>query len=168
MAPSFRASTVLLALVASTGCNSTQAPCTEGCPNISGMYSLQDTTPLGECPFSPYLLPPTVQLEQSQDGRRVTLTVIDPSTQLEVPLTGDVYAPGPHDGAEAVGSFHIETRAARALSRNDDSLVTLDVSARGSVTLRDGRRMLSATLDTQDALSSESCLTTLSITGQGQ
>lgn len=160
---------VVLSLVALAGCDTHQTPCTDNCPNLSGMYSLQDTEPLGECSFSPYLLPPTVELKQAaNDLRHLTLTVIDPSTQLPVPLTGDVYAPGTGDAAGTLGSFRIATRTVRPATQAGDPVVTLDVTASGVVLERDGMRQLSATLNTQEALTQQGCLTTLSITGQGQ
>ena len=169
MAPLFlRSSVVVLSLVASAGCDTHQTPCTDNCPTLAGSYSLQDSEPLGECAFTPYLLPPTVSLEQSADRRHVTLTVIDPSTRLQVPLTGDVYAPGPGSSSGTVGSFRITTRTVRTVSASEDSIVTLDVTATGSVLEREGRRVLSATLNTQEELTQEGCLATLSVTGQGE
>jgi hypothetical protein len=131
------------------------------------VYSVQNTTPLGACDFSPYLLGPTVQLLQSDDGRRATLDVIDPSTQLEMPLVGDVYAPGPEDDAELLGSFRLQARTVRAASASDERTLTLDVNASGTVSRRDGRRVLSATLSTLDAFSGKGCTVTISVTGEG-
>lgn len=159
-------SAVLVAL-ASSGCGTEQGPCTDGCPVLSGVYAIQNTTPVGDCGFSPYLLGPTVQLLQSDDGRRATFNVIDPSTQLEVPLVGEVYAPGPKDDPALIGSFRLRARTARAASRSDERTLTLDVNASGAVSLHEGRRMLSATLSTLDPNSQESCTVTISITGDG-
>jgi hypothetical protein len=158
---------VLLLALASSGCGADQEPCTDGCPDISGVYAIEHNTPVGECPFSPYLLGPTVQLLQSDNGRRVILNIIDPSTQLEVPLTGDVYAPGPKAEPEQLGSFQMNARTVRSASRSSERTVTLDVNATGSVFLRDNRRMLSATLTTTDLAASQSCAVTLSILGEG-
>jgi hypothetical protein len=158
---------VLLLALASSGCGADPEPCTEGCPDISGVYAIEHNTPVGECPFTPYLLGPTVQLLQSDNGRRVILNIIDPSTQLEVPLTGDVYAPGPKAEPEQLGSFQMTARTVRAATRSSDRTLTLDVKASGSVTLRENRRMLSATLTTTDMASSKSCSVTLSVLGEG-
>lgn len=157
---------VLLAL-ASGGCGTDPVPCTDSCPDISGAYALENATSVGQCAFSPYLLAPTVRILQSDNGRRVVLEVIDPSTQLSVPLTGEVYLPDPAGDIEQLGSFRIDTRTVRAMSHSDERTVTLDVNASGSVFLRDGRRMLSATLTTMDATSGKGCTVTLSVTGHG-
>jgi hypothetical protein len=156
---------VLLLALASSGCGADQEPCTDGCPDISGVYSIEHNAPVGECPFSPYLLGPTVQLLQSDNGRRVILHIIDPSTQLEVPLTGDVYAPGSEP--EQLGSFQMNARTVRSATRASERTVTLDVNATGSVFLRNNRRMLSATLTTTDMGSSQSCSVSLSVMGEG-
>ncbi len=158
---------VLLLALTSSGCGADQEPCTRGCPNISGVYSIEHNTPMGECSFSPYLLGPTVQLLQSDNGRRVTLHIIDPSTQLEVPLTGDVYAPDPKDDPELLGSFLMTARTVRSATLSSNRTVTLDVNASGSVFLRDNRRVLSATLTTTEMGSSQSCEVTLSVMGEG-
>ncbi|PTL77082.1 hypothetical protein DAT35_46420 [Vitiosangium sp. GDMCC 1.1324] len=157
---------MLLAL-ASAGCGTEPVPCSNTCPNISGVYSIQNASPTGRCSFSPYLLAPTVEILQSDNGRRVVLEVIDPSTQLEVPLVGEVYTPDPGDGPGVLGSFRIDTRTVRAASRSDEQTVTLDVSAMGLVSVHEGRRMLSATLSTTDATSGKGCTITLSVTGSG-
>ncbi|WP_257457655.1 hypothetical protein [Archangium lipolyticum] len=159
---------VLLAL-ASSGCGNQLEPCTEGCPDISGVYAVQNATPVGQCPFSPYLLAPTVQLLQSDNGRKATLDVIDPSSNLEVQLTGDVYARGPGEDSELLGSFQLNSSVVRAASQSDGQPRVLDVSATGSVSLREGRRVLSATLSTTDITNGEStgCSISLAITGEG-
>jgi hypothetical protein len=157
---------VLLAL-ASNGCGTEPVPCTQTCPDISGVYSIENTASVGECAFSPYLLAPTVQILQSDNGRRVILEVIDPSTELILPLTGEVYLPFTEDDPELLGSFRIDTRTVRALSESDDRTVTLDVSASGSVHLHEGRRKLTAALTTTDATSGQGCSVTLSVTGHG-
>lgn len=157
---------VLLAL-ASSGCGTDPVPCTNTCPDLSGAYALEDATSVGQCEFSPYLLAPTVQILQSDNGRRVVMEVIDPSTQLSVPLTGEVYLPDPVGDIEQLGSFRIDTRTVRAMSPSDERTVTLDVSASGAVFLREGRRLLSATLTTMDTTSGKGCTITLSVTGHG-
>ena len=158
---------VLFLGLATGGCGAHLEPCTDGCPDISGVYAIENSTPVGECPFSPYLLGPTVQLLQTDNGRKAVLNVIDPSTQLEVSLTGEVFAPGPKDEPEVLGSFRLEARTVRSATRNNDRMVTLDVSATGSVALHEGRRVLSATLSTLEAASREGCAVTLAITGEG-
>lgn len=161
---------VLLAL-ASSGCGADPEPCISGCPDISGLYSVRNTTPVGQCPFSPYLLAPAVQLQQLDDGRRAVFHVIDPATNLEVPLTGDVYAPGPQDGPEVLGSFRIDSVVVRSTSASDERTRVLDLSASGTVALHEGRRVLTATLSTTDITSESTpergCGITLSITGEG-
>lgn len=161
---------VLLAL-ASSGCGADPEPCIDGCPDISGLYSVRHATPVGQCTFSPYLLAPTVQLQQLDDGRRAVFHVIDPATNLEVPLTGDVYAPGPKDGPEVIGSFRIDSVVVRSTSASDERTRVLDLSASGSVSLREGRRVLTATLSTMDitheSTPDKGCGITLSITGEG-
>jgi hypothetical protein len=159
---------VLLAL-ASSGCDTQLEPCTEGCPDISGVYTVQNATPVGQCPFSPYLLAPTVELLQSDEGRKATLHVIDPSSNLEVQLTGDVYARGPKDGSKLLGSFQLNSSVVRPASQSDKRTMVLDVSATGSVSLLKGRRVLSATLSTTDITQSSNtgCSISLSITGEG-
>jgi hypothetical protein len=161
---------VLLAL-ASSGCNADPEPCIDGCPDISGLYSVKNATPVGQCPFSPYLLAPTVQLLQNDNGRRAVFHVIDPITRLEVPLMGDVYAPGPKDGPEVLGSFRIDSLVVRSTSRSDERTRVLDLSASGSVSLHEGRRVLTATLSTTDITTESNpdrgCSIKLSITGEG-
>ncbi|ATB34629.1 hypothetical protein CYFUS_000036 [Cystobacter fuscus] len=159
-------SVVLLALVAS-GCDTSQAPCRETCPDISGVYSIESTTPAGECGFSPYLLPPSVRLEQTRDGRGVLFHVIDPTTQIEVPLSGDVYAP--ESGEEGLlGSFRIDSRTTRLARSGSDQLVTLDVTVMGSVSQVEDRRVLTATVNTTDAASNQGCTATLSVMGESR
>ena len=153
-----------LALVAS-GCDTSQTPCSQTCPDISGVYSIEETTPTGDCGFSPYLLAPSVRISQSHQGRQVTMQLIDPTTQLEVPLSGDVYGPGPGT-PELLGSFRVDSRTTRLARRDSDQLVTLTVTAAGSVSLVGGRRLLSATLTTTDAMSTTGCTATLSVTGE--
>jgi hypothetical protein len=155
-------SAVLLALVAS-GCDTSQGPCSQNCPNIAGVYSIDNTVPTGECGFSPYLLAPSVEIQQGSQGRKMSFRVIDPTTQLEVPLSGDVYAPD--KGGGLIGSFRITSRTTRLASRTSEQLVTLDVTATGSVSLVEDRRVLSATLNTTDATSGRGCTATLSVTG---
>lgn len=160
-------SVVLLALVAS-GCDTAQAPCNESCPDISGVYSIENTTPAGECGFSPYLLPPSVRLEQTRDGRGVLFHVIDPTTQLEVPLSGDVYAPTSEEGEGMLGSFRIDSRTTRLAHSGSDQLVTLDVTVMGSVSQVEDRRVLTATVNTTDAQSGQGCTATLSVMGESR
>ena len=157
-------SALVLALAAG-GCDSSQTPCNQTCPDISGVFSIAETTPTGDCGFSPYLLAPSVRIAQSHQGRQATMTLIDPTTQLEVPLSGDVYGPGPGE-ANLVGSFRIDSRTTRLARRDSDSLVTLTVSASGTVSLVGGRRLLAATLTTTDATSASGCTATLSVTGE--
>ena len=161
---------VLLAL-ASSGCGADLEPCISGCPDISGMYSVKTATPMGQCPFSPYLLAPTVQLQQLDDGRRAMLHVIDPSTGLELPLMGDVYARGRKEGPEVLGSFQIDSVVVRSTSASDGRTRVLELSASGSVSRRQGRRVLTATLNTIDITNESSpdrgCVNTLAITGEG-
>ncbi|MCY1083595.1 hypothetical protein [Archangium lansingense] len=161
---------VLLAL-ASSGCGADPEPCIDGCPDISGVYSVKSATPMGQCPFSPYLLAPTVQLQQTDEGRRALFHVIDPTTQLEVPLAGDVYAPGPKDGSEVLGSFRIDSFVVRSTNQSDERSRLLNLSASGAVSLHEGRRVLTATLSTTDITaesnSDRGCSITLSITGEG-
>ena len=156
---------VLLLALAAGGCGDVQGPCTQGCPDISGTYSIADSVPTGTCPFSPYLIGPSVQLQQTDERRRVSLQIIDPTTQVEVPLTGDVYLAA---SGQELGSFRIDTRTTRMATRTGEQTLTLDVLATGSVALRDGRRVLTATLTTTDALSGPACTTTLSVTGEAQ
>ncbi|HZI06131.1 MAG TPA: hypothetical protein VEZ71_19020 [Archangium sp.] len=161
---------VLLAL-ASSGCGADPEPCINGCPDISGLYSVKNATPVGQCPFSPYVPAPTVQLQQVDDGRRVVLHVIDPATKLHVPLTGDVYAPGPKDGPEVLGSFRIDSVVVRSTSQSDERTRTLNLNVSGTVSLHEGRRVLTATLSTTDitneSVPDRGCGITLSITGEG-
>ncbi|WP_375769353.1 hypothetical protein NR798_00300 [Archangium gephyra] len=161
---------VLLAL-ASSGCGADPEPCISGCPDISGVYSVRNATPVGQCPFSPYVFAPTVQLQQLEDGRRAVFHVIDPATKLQVPLTGDVYAPGPKEGPDMLGSFRIDSVVVRSTSASDERTRTLALTATGSVSLHEGRRVLTATLSTTDITNEStpvrSCGITLSITGEG-
>ncbi|HEX8536711.1 MAG TPA: hypothetical protein VF664_04555 [Cystobacter sp.] len=160
-------SVVLLALVAS-GCDTSQAPCSGNCPDISGVYSIESTTPAGDCGFSPYLLPPSVRVEQTREGRGVLFHVIDPTTQLVVPLSGDVYAPAPGEDEGLLGSFRIDSRTTRLAHSGGDQLVTLDVAVMGSVSLVEDRRVLTATLNTTDAQSGQGCTATLSVMGESR
>ncbi|AKI98889.1 Hypothetical protein AA314_00516 [Archangium gephyra] len=97
--------------------------------------------------------------------------VIDPATGLEVPLTGDVYAPGPKEGREVLGSFRIDSAVVRATSASDERTRVLELSASGSVSLHEGRRVLTATMSTLDITNEPTpdrgCGITLSITGEG-
>lgn len=158
---------VLFLALTSGGCGTAQEPCTEGCPDLSGVYAIRNAVPVGACSFTPYLFGPTVQLLQNDSGQRVVLPIIDPSTQLEVPLTGDVYAPRGEDDAGLLGSFQLRARALRSASRSSERTVTLEVFASGSVSSHEGRRVLSATLRTQDVSSGEACTVSLAITGEG-
>jgi len=158
-------SSLLLLALAAGGCDNAQAPCTQGCPDISGVYSLEESVPVGDCPFSPYLLAPSVELQQSNERRKVTLGIIDPTTQVEVPLSGDVYMASSSD---MIGSFRIDTRTTRLANRTSEQTVTLDVLATGTVSLREGRRVLSATLTTTDARSAQACTTTLTVLGESR
>ncbi|WP_143177856.1 hypothetical protein [Cystobacter ferrugineus] len=162
-----RSSVVLLALVAS-GCDTSQTPCSGSCPDISGVYSIETLTPAGECGFSPYLLAPSVQIEQTREGRKVVFHVIDPTTQLEVPLSGDVYGPAPGEGVGLLGSFRIDSRTTRLARSGSDQLVTLDVVVTGSVSQAGDRRVLTATMNTTDAMSGEGCTATLSVMGESR
>ncbi|WP_152622335.1 hypothetical protein [Archangium violaceum] len=132
---------------------------------------MKTATPMGQCPFRPYLLAPTVQLQQMDDGRRAMFHVIDPSTGLELPLVGDVYARGRKEGPEVLGSFLIDSVVVRSTSASDGGTRVLELSASGSVSLRQGRRVLTATLNTIDITNESSpdrgCVNTLSITGEG-
>lgn len=154
----------VLALAAS-GCDTSQTPCNQSCPDISGVFSIEETTPSGACGFTPYLLAPSVRISQSHQGRQATMSLIDPTTQLEVPLSGDVYGPGPGT-PEMLGGFRIDSRTTRLARRDSDQLVTLTVTAAGSVSLVGGRRLLSVTLTTTDATSATGCTATLSVTGE--
>ena len=126
---------------------------------------------MGQCPFSPYVPAPTVQLQQVDDGRRAVFHVIDPATKLQVPLTGDVYAPGPKDGPEVLGSFRADSVVVRSTSPSDERMRTLNLNVSGSVSLHEGRRVLTATLSTTDITNESTpdrgCGMTLSITGEG-
>jgi hypothetical protein len=158
---------VLLLALASGGCGANPEPCTDNCPDLSGIYAIEQNTPVGDCDFSPYLVGPTVQLLQNDNGRRAVLHIIDPALRMELELTGDVYAPGPGEGPERLGSFQMTARTVRSASQTDSRSVTLDVSASGTVSLRDERRVLSATLSTTDVAASKTCNVTLSFTGTG-
>ena len=161
---------VLLAL-ASSGCGADPEPCISGCPDLSGLYSVKNATPVGQCPFSPYLLAPTVQLQQLDDGRRIVFHAIDPATGLEVPLTGDVYTRGPKEGPEVLGSFQSGSVVVRSTSASDERTRVLELSASGSVSRHEGRRVLTATVSTRDITNESTpdrgCGITLSITGEG-
>ncbi|HZH77152.1 MAG TPA: hypothetical protein VEY88_14065 [Archangium sp.] len=158
---------VLLLALASGGCGANPEPCTDNCPDLSGVYAIEHASPLGDCAFSPYLVGPTVQLLQNDNGRRAILHIIDPALRMELELTGDVYAPGPKDDPEQLGSFQMTARTVRSATGADSRSMTLDVSASGTVSLRDDRRVLSATLSTADVASSKGCTVTLSFTGKG-
>jgi hypothetical protein len=158
---------VLLLALACGGCGANKEPCTDNCPDISGVYAIEHTTPVGECDFSPYLIGPTVQILQNDNGRGVVLHIIDPALQLEMPLTGDVYAPGPEDESELLGSFQMTSRTVRSASLSDSRSMTLDVSASGTVSRRGERRVLSATLSTTDMAGGKGCNVTLSFMGEG-
>ena len=157
----------LLLVLAASGCDTAQGPCYQSCPDISGMYAIDNTVPVGECGFSPYLLSPSVRIEQGSMGRQATFYVIDPTTQLEVALSGDVYGPT-STGTGELGSFRIDSRTTRLAQRTSSETVTLEVVVTGSVSRVSGRRMLTATLNTTDLTNSQGCTTTLSVTGQGQ
>ena len=102
-------------------------------------------------------------------GLAVRLT--DPSTGLELPLIGDVYARGRKEGPEVLGSFLIDSVVVRSTGASDGGTRVLELSASGSVSLRQGRRVLTATLNTIDITNESSpdrgCVNTLSITGEG-
>jgi hypothetical protein len=67
-----------------------------------------------------------------------------------------------------LGSFRIDSMVARSASGSDERTRVLNLSASGSVSLHEGRRMLSATLSTTDITTeSRGCGITLSITGEG-
>ncbi|MET0406336.1 MAG: hypothetical protein ABW123_28210 [Cystobacter sp.] len=156
----------LLALAAG-GCDPSRTPC-EGdtCPDISGVYSIRDTVPAGECDFTPYLFAPSVDIRQEGGGQRMVFHVIDPTTQLAVPLSGDVYAPGADREEGLLGTFRIDSRTTRLAHRDGDQVVTLNVAATGSVTRVEGRRLLSATLTTTDTRTDSGCTLTLTVTGE--
>ncbi|WP_309897623.1 hypothetical protein [Archangium sp.] len=158
---------VLLLALASGGCGANREPCTDNCPDLSGVYAIEHASPMGDCAFSPYLVGPTVQLLQNDNGRRAVLHIIDPALRMELELTGDVYAPGPKDDPEQLGSFQMTARTVRSATGSDSRSMTLDVSASGMVSRRDDRRVLSATLSTADVASSKGCTVTLSFTGRG-
>ncbi len=158
---------VLLLALASGGCGADPEPCTDNCPDLSGVYAIEHNTPVGDCAFSPYLIGPTVQLLQNDNGRRVVLHIIDPALRMELELTGDVYAPGPGAEPELLGSFQMTARTVRSATDSDSRPVTLDVNASGTVSQRDERRVLSATLSTTDVASGQGCNVTLSFTGKG-
>jgi len=158
---------VLLLALASGGCGADPEPCTDNCPDLSGVYAIENTTPTGDCAFSPYLIGPTVQLLQNDNGRRAVLHIIDPALRMELELTGDVYAPGPGAKPELLGSFQMTARTVRSATDSDNHPVTLDVSASGTVSRRDERRVLSATLSTTDVAGGQGCNVTLSFTGKG-
>jgi hypothetical protein len=155
---------VLLALVTG-GCDTSRKPCEGNCPDLSGVYSIRDTVSVGECGFTPYLLAPSLDFQQADEGRELAFQIIDPTTQLAVPLSGDVYAP--REGEEGlVGSFQIDSRTTRLAQREGDKMVTLNVTAAGSVTRVEERRVLSLTLITTDVSNDRGCSSTLIVTGE--
>lgn len=112
-------------------CGRGPAPCTQDCPDLAGRYALAASLPAGACPFVPYLLGPTVLLEQPPERSSVTARIIDPVSQLELALSGPVFSPGPRDGQSAVGSFSASAQVIRPADENRE-LVTLEVVFSGS------------------------------------
>lgn len=148
-------------------CGPTAAVCDVDCPAIAGTYRIISQTTLGACPFTPYLLGPTLALEQSPDGRRVSAQVIDPVQQLPVLLAGEVFRPR-GDDPEVIGSFRMFASTRRAPSPGEQGLVALDVTLTGTVATDDEGRHVTGSLTTfqiGDA-DDDGCQVTFGFTGR--
>ena len=148
------------ALLAS-GCGGS-TDCNGSCPSIAADYAVQTSTLDRSCDFQPWLLPPTVTISQAGASSHVTLSVIDPANQVEVPLTAEMRVP---NNGKAVAELEGSQWAQRQSGLASTDLPTVRITVSGSVTESNGRRWLELSLVTTELGSA--CMITQVLTAKG-
>ncbi len=120
--------------------------CESNCPDVSGAYSLTTSTASGQCAFEPLLLPPTIQLEQSDGSGQIATTVIDPVQQLELTLSGSLFTHAGEDHPELLASFRFLTQPTRQATPSAAELTRFEILLTGSVFASGGARQVSGQL----------------------
>lgn len=152
-----------LALLLILGCGG-EPPCSGNCPDLAGAYAIRLSSVTGFCDFLPYEVGPSLELSQSEEGRRISSELIDPINRLPVRLVGDVFAPPPGADEDLLGSFSVGGRAARL----DQGGLAFEVRLSGTVREQAGRRSLSATLTTLGTREARtSCQVVTVVEGEG-
>ncbi|MGA9523478.1 MAG: hypothetical protein WBV82_18590 [Myxococcaceae bacterium] len=131
--------------LALSACAENQA-CEAGCPDVSGAYSLTTSTASGQCAFEPYLLPPTIKLEQTGGSGQVATTLIDPVQQLELAISGTLFTHADTDDPALIASFRSLTQPTRQPTANTTDLTRFEVLLTGSVFEGNGARHVSGQL----------------------
>ena len=155
---------VCCGLLLLAACDDTET-CGARCPEIADSYAVLFNSVTRQCGFTPWLLPPTLVIGQDSGADRVTLGLIDPVNQQPVLLLGDLRVPGDPE-SDAVAVFHGFQRTVRQADWSQRELIELQLFFSGAITVEDGRRRLSLTLQTQPVLGG-SCTATQIVYGTG-
>ena len=147
---------LLLTSVAAAGCGPSTSACDGSCPSIAGTYAVTTSSLVGSCGFTPWLLGPTVTLQQSAGSGTVTFDVIDPVEQLEVPLSALVRVP--NDGGSVADVQGLLRTQRESMAKGP--IVELQLLFDGAISQTGSRRVLSGTLDTEDVLA-DGCVTAI-------
>jgi hypothetical protein len=147
---------LVTAAIFAAGCENAEL-CDGNCPDISGLYSVDMVTLSGACSFSALTLGPTIELQQSDGGRRVFAQFIDPLNKLPMLIAADVSRLEDGEGGSFDGSSE--------MARGSEDANRLWVTFSGVVQVSHGRRQLSAFLSTSSF--EDSCTETMTISGEG-
>lgn len=148
--------------VALAGCDDTSR-CQAACPVVGDSYAIVSTTFSGGCAFAPPVIPPTVTLTQTPDGR-VSLTLIDPANQQPFALLGELRVPD-DPGAEYLASFSVYQTSVRQASFASGELDELQFWLSGAISEQEGYRLLNGSLSTSRR--GEGCTARQTFLGRG-
>lgn len=144
-----------------SGCGDRFQVCDGACPDLSGTYGVRTINRAGgACEFQPYELAPSLELRQAAPAGAIALSVIDPVSQLFVPVSGEVSVPEDQD-PNLIGAFVVRGRVFRPAFRSGPSIM-LELKVNGSVGLSDGDRWLSGSIQSTDVESG--CFTVTAFT----
>jgi len=150
---------VVLAL-ASAGCQAPSVACDGSCPAIAGTYAVTSSTLSGTCGFTPWLLEPTLTLQQATGSGTVTFDVVDPVEQLSVPVTAEVRVPVNGGSVADIAGFLRAVRSAQTMG----PIVELQLTFNGVVVQQGTTRTLSGSLSTRD-VQGDGCIVEISFEG---
>lgn len=134
--------------LAAAGCGPDTHACRTDCPIIADTYAIESNTVTGSCFALPALVPPSLELRQSPDGRQAAAVLFDPVDQLPIEVTSQVLVPT-HPGTDLVAALSGFAYTSRQPTAGVDHLVELRHFLTASIVEVDhGRREIIGTLST--------------------
>lgn len=160
-----RGELVVMSVVAAlwSGCGGAER-CEGDCPAIGGVYQIDVASPTAACEFTPWLIGPSLELVQSEDGGGVSTTLIDPVNQLPVQLSGDVLS----SDEPGIAVFDLRAQTNRQPTQRSTNVATFQLLMSGSVSFNEDPARLTATMTmTQLFPNGElDCQDTLAVSGR--